>query len=455
MCDSMVTVTDAGLLFAKNSDRDPNEAQAPEWHPAADHAAGEGLSCTWIDIPQVRHTHAVLVSRPWWMWGAEMGANEHGVVIGNEAVFTKRPAPTGRRREKGSGRGRDAEPIQDGSERGTGSRHKALLGMDLVRLALERAASAEGAVSVIVELLERHGQGGPCSIDHPAFSYDNSFLVADGGAAFVVETAGRASATERVTGAGRSISNGFTIADFARVHADPVRTWVARAAIRRRTTQSLACRARGPRDLMTALRIHSSGRPRWSPVHGGLGDPCVHAGGLLTSSQSTSSWVSDLRGPERHWVTATSAPCTSLFKPVTVDEPIELGAAPTGTFDRRAYWWRHELLHRLTMVSHTTLAGRFTPARDGVELAWTEDPPSSAEAFAEGERLERAWLADVVGVVGVVGGRDRPGIADDRPGWVRRAWDRLDAACGFEFELASAGLDSGATGAPRRAPVTR
>ena len=51
--------------------------------------------------------------------------------------------------------------------------------MDLVRLALERAATAEEAVSVMVDLLERHGQGGPCSYERPEFTYDNSFLVAD------------------------------------------------------------------------------------------------------------------------------------------------------------------------------------------------------------------------------------------------------------------------------------
>ncbi|HEY4947973.1 MAG TPA: hypothetical protein VII19_08740, partial [Acidimicrobiales bacterium] len=89
MCDSFVTVTDDGVMFAKNSDRDPNESQVLQWVEAADHQPGDRVVCTWIDIPQVAHTHAVLVSRPWWMWGAEMGANEHGVVIGNEAVFTK------------------------------------------------------------------------------------------------------------------------------------------------------------------------------------------------------------------------------------------------------------------------------------------------------------------------------------------------------------------------------
>ena len=47
------------------------------------------LQCTYIEIQQVAHTHAVILSKPAWIWGAEMGSNEHGVCIGNEAVWTK------------------------------------------------------------------------------------------------------------------------------------------------------------------------------------------------------------------------------------------------------------------------------------------------------------------------------------------------------------------------------
>nr|HEX2574929.1 carcinine hydrolase/isopenicillin-N N-acyltransferase family protein [Aquihabitans sp.] len=186
MCDTLVSLTDDGVLFAKNSDRDPNEAQVLRWHPAADHEPDGEVACTWTSIPQVAHTHAVVLSQPWWMWGAEMGANGHGVVIGNEAVFTKRP---------------QGPP--------------SLLGMDLLRLALERATTAADAVQVLVELLERHGQGGACSHERPGFSYHNSFLVADPDGAIVLETADRHWATEEVRGPGRSISNGLTIDGFA------------------------------------------------------------------------------------------------------------------------------------------------------------------------------------------------------------------------------------------------
>ncbi len=162
-----VSLTADGVLFAKNSDRDPNEAQLLRWHGAADHEAGSTVDCTWISIPQVAHTHAVLLSQPWWMWGAEIGTNEHGVVIGNEAVFTRELALRLR-------------PEPD-----------ALLGMDLLRLGLERAATAGRRGGGDRRAAGGHGQGGSCSHDHPKLRYHNSFLVADPIRAIVLETAGR------------------------------------------------------------------------------------------------------------------------------------------------------------------------------------------------------------------------------------------------------------------------
>ena len=170
VCDTMVVVEPGRVLFAKNSDRDANEAQLLDWQPARSHSTGSRVACTWIEIDQVAETHAVLLSRPFWMFGAEMGANEHGVVIGNEAVFTRGP-----------------------------TQRTGLTGMDLLRLALERASSAEEGVSVITELLERHGQGGGCGHEHRDLSYDNNYIVADAREAFVLETAGRQWAVEHVT----------------------------------------------------------------------------------------------------------------------------------------------------------------------------------------------------------------------------------------------------------------
>lgn len=394
MCDTLVSLTDHGVLFAKNSDRDPNEAQVLRWHAAADHQPGVEVACTWISVPQVAHTHAVALSQPWWMWGAEMGANEHGLVIGNEAVFTKRP--------KGA---------------------TALLGMDLLRLALERAATAADAVEVMVGLLERHGQGGSCSHENPGFSYHNSFLVADANGAIVLETADAHWATEEARGPGRSISNGLTIAGFAAAHADRLRGRVASCSLRRARTEASAARALGPADLFTALRDHGDDpAPRWSPLNGALGAPCVHAGGKVTSTQTTSSWVADLRAEPLHWVTATSAPCTSLFKPVRIHQPVDLGADPTNRFDPASVWWRHERLHRLALRDHPGSTARFVATRDRTEAIWRAEPPTTLDAFARAEELEAEWLGDLAAAR----------LPERRPRWLRSLWSGLDDVAGIQ-----------------------
>jgi len=187
MCDTFVALPDAtlngDLIFGKNSDRPSGEIQDVVSLPAQVHSTGDSLQCTYLLITQAPHTHAVVLSKPRWMWGAEMGANEHGVVIGNEAVWTTEPyAETG------------------------------LLGMDLVRLGLERGATAYDALRVIADLMEEFGQGGNCA-EHYAMNYHNSYLIADETEAWVLETAGCYWVAEKITSGTRSISNNLSIHD--------------------------------------------------------------------------------------------------------------------------------------------------------------------------------------------------------------------------------------------------
>ena len=68
------------------------------------------------------------------------------------------------------------------------------------RLGLERAGTAEKAVDVIAELLEKYGQGGSCMEDECGFTYHNSFLISDRTEAWLLETSGKYWAAERVKG---------------------------------------------------------------------------------------------------------------------------------------------------------------------------------------------------------------------------------------------------------------
>ena len=394
------------MLFAKNSDRERNEAQALEFRPAAEHDAGASVQCTYIAIPQARRTHACLISRPFWMWGAEMGANEHGLVIGNEAMHAL-VAP---------------------------SETPALTGMDLLRLALERAASAAEAVEVITALLEAHGQGGNCGHLHQFF-YHNGFLIADGREAFVLETVGRWWACERVHDE-RALSNAYSIergyermsADLARhggergwsdssgrfnfaehfidLERDGVSFGRGRCARGAHLLASYDGRLT-PEAMMATLRDHGveGEAPAWTPEKTQRRSICMHAAEGARRSQTTASWVSEWtpRGVV-HWVTASAAPCLSIFKPIVLgaDMPPRDAYAPTAAFYRGARWWKHEVLHRSALCDYASLAAALRDERDALEASFAAAVEGAspetlsaviAACWREADAAEARWAA--------------------------------------------------------------
>ncbi|MBY8987413.1 MAG: peptidase C69, partial [Candidatus Lokiarchaeota archaeon] len=303
MCDTLVALgnstVDGNVVFGKNSDRPQDEAQLITYNPRTQYKKGEKVSCTYITIPQVNETAAVYMSQPFWMFGCEMGSNEYGVVIGNEAVYSK----------------------EEYHESG-------LLGMDLLRLGLERGKSAKETLDVITNLLERFGQGGSCAFNQKGWIYHNSYIIADNNEAYVLETADRWWIVETVKDL-RSISNNLSIRgkgdmsrkgiiqhaidkgyckddndfDFAIIFSDPQIPNNFPPNSRDGCTSLVLKENRNkinPSIMMSFLREHDVGI-------------CMHG-----SFQSTSSQVSHLKKDYTksvHWFTGGSLPCLNIFKP--------------------------------------------------------------------------------------------------------------------------------------------
>ena len=380
MCDTLVALgnstADGSVIFAKNSDRDPNEAHHLLLVPSAFHETGSQVQFTYIKIPQVKQTNSVLLAKPFWIWGAEMGCNEHGVVIGNEAIFSKEPA----------------------------SKQPGLIGMDFLRLALERGGTADEALRVMIELLDIYGQSGNCGFAHPSY-YHNSYLIADHQEAWVFETVGRRWAAKKVNDVG-SISNELTITndwdkgsvdlkeyavqrgwcknnnefDFSRSYSDFIYTKFSNAHNRQACTLNSAQASKGKitvKAMMEVLRSHTSSggasvsidKPLMGP------DVCYHAGfGPIRGSQSTGSLIVRIKSDGMNaWYTGTSAPCTSVFKPVWIDAGLPSDAPlPKGTFDGNSLWWKHEQLHREVLKDYSTRSMVYAAERDQLENRFIE-----------------------------------------------------------------------------------
>jgi secernin len=370
------------VIFAKNSDRPANECQPLFHSDRRQHRLGDTVRCQYIDIPQVAQTWEVIGSRPYWLWGFEIGVNEWGVAVGNEAVYTR-------------------EPYEE----------LALIGMDLVRLGLERATSAEDAVRVIGDLVETYGQGGSCDA-HTFRTYHNSFIIADPTTAFVLETAGHRWVAERVTDRA-AISNMLTITaqgdmsspglaahardqgwsdspfNFAAAYQDPTIDLRPRAC-RLDRARSILGSAKSPlsiRDVMALLRDHDDGDLPDGPRE--LPTLCMHGSPTLPG-ETAASMVVHLRSDRPRelsvtcW-TAFGSPCLSVFRPVypfAVGLPAMLNRGGEW-FDPASPWWVFERLQRLLAVA-PTLANDARETLSNLEAQFIAE---AADAEAEAARL--------------------------------------------------------------------
>ncbi|MFN8381417.1 MAG: C69 family dipeptidase [Anaerolineales bacterium] len=397
MCDTLIAAKNSTAngvaIFGKNSDRPPNEGQHLAYFPGAKHSKGSALKCTYIEIPQVESTYAILLSKPFWMWGAEMGVNEHGLVIGNEAIFSKIPA----------------------------NKKPALLGMDLLRAALERAVTPRKALQVIIDLLEKFGQGGNCTSHGNTIYYHNGFIIANAEEAWVLETVDRQWAAKQIKDV-YSISNCFTIGNeydmsssklvdlaiqkgithsagqfnFAEDYSDFLYTTFGMGRNRREITTCILDEQRGKvsiESMMTALRHHTDENftPQNSVSHV---DVCMHAGfGPIRSNQSTASMVVYLDNSNPIiFATGTSAPCTSIFKPFWLDaaSSINLGPDPTSQTDSSSIYWTHEKLHRATLLNYSERIKTYAADRDEMEKRFVQGALKLQSASAK----ERADFTD-------------------------------------------------------------
>ncbi len=379
MCDILIATPKATkeniMIFAKNSDRDPNEAQILDFIPRQKHKEKK-VKLTYVEFPQVEETYAVILSRPWWMYGAEMGANEYGLVIGNTAVFTKE------RKER-----------------------IGILGMDIIRLALERTKNSEEALEFIISIIEKYGQGGSGSYEHKLY-YHNSFIIADPKNAWVLETAGKNWVAKEINDI-YTISNALTIQrdwdlaskniekikkenkkfNFTKYFSDRFYTYFSHGKDRRNYTYKKLEERKGEITLEYIMEIlYSHQFKDFSPEKGSMKDICMHYGGLTRPSQTASSQISLLSEEfQVHYFTGTSLPCLSIFKPIYFNEFLDLGEKPINKYNPKNYWWRFEFFHRKFQTNYKAHINDFLKEKNKLQMKIIEKEVKNREKYLKGE----------------------------------------------------------------------
>jgi secernin len=416
-CDTFAVHADhtpyRATLLAKNSDRPARESQPLRWLEGR--RGGGRLNLAYVEIDDVAETIPHLGSSPYWCWGHEIGVNARGVAIGNEALFTRDVAAT-------AAADRAGQAITPG-----------ILGMELLRLGLERGTTAREAIAVMTELVERHGQygAGTVSQDRPAAAYDNSYLVADAGEMWVLETSGRRWVTKQVHDPYWALSNEPTVRDdwdsgaadlaayanaqgwarsdgrldFAATFLDPAVPLQVSHLRLQRSRQLLADAVAGQgvgfAEARGVLSDHYEGTfldgPKFNPARPDFHTLCMHdhpSGFTWGNTAASMIAVLPARGRPYAWWAATT-PCTSIYVPVALageSIPAALsragsqhGAGPhpekavADTSVDGSYWWSFQNLLE-------SVAGDVDGSR------YHERQPHVRARF---DRLQQQWLEQV------------------------------------------------------------
>ncbi len=197
--------------------------------------------------------------------------------------------------------------------------------------------------------------------------------------------------------------------DFSKVYSDWLYTSFSDASSRRScvlTQLSQLSKDVGVGEIFEILRTHHGDEDRFSPDKGITGsDVCMHAGfGPIRGSQSTGSMVVEItNGFPKVWVTGSSAPCLSLFFPVSIFHPIALFEKfPEKSFDAKSYWWQHELIHRRIIKNYQLLKNEYQKERNLIEKQFIERISEmitdkaimefSKEANEIGEQFLQRWI---------------------------------------------------------------
>jgi secernin len=360
-------------LFGHNSNRPGGEPPALRRVPGRAFAPGEQVRAQHVALPQARRTATVLAGRPAGRWGYANGVNEHGVAAGVTTLRT---------RLRGEAPG--------------------LTGTDLVRLALERAATAVQAVDVVTDLVGRHGPGAGDPADPDGG--DPVLLLADGREAYALVACGRHWAVQQVRDvralgdvgplrqdwdrispglAGLAIESGWWPADGSKLDfAAALAAGDEGAAGLRRWGRATLLLEQGRGRLDAASVRALLGDHGGGPASHAL---CQHGGG--GAPETAASLVADLGGPDRPplaWA-AFGPPCGGVYLPVTPD-----GELPVD-FDEDEPGGGCALGRRLRRLAGRAPDPAARPALDALQARLDRD---AAEYLGEARALRARGAAD-------------------------------------------------------------